>query len=142
MSVRNLTAEVQIYDAPAETILFWHINILCVLLKTNAQTPNPEQGQISTETSSNVLDLPRRFAFSIFDPGRDTGSSLGPCEQDPVAPVEPPCATIAQEEKVVKSASKVMVTVFWDTERLLRGDFLDYGINMNWEFYASLLKRL
>ena len=55
--------------------------------------------------------------------------------------MEPPCVTIAQEEKVVKSAGKVMVTVFWDTERLLRVDFLDYGINMNWEYYTSLLKR-
>ena len=35
-----------------------------------------------------------------------------------------------------------MVTVFWDTARLLRVDFLDYSINMNGEFYASLLKRL
>ena len=131
MSVRNLTAEVQIYDAPAETILFWHINMFCVLLKTNAQMPNPEQGQICTETSSDVLDLPRRFAYSIFDPGRDAASSLGPWEQERVAPVDPPCATIAKEEKVVKSAGKVMVTVFWDTEGLLRVDFLDYGINMN-----------
>ena len=56
--------------------------------------------------------------------------------------MEPPCATIAKEEKVEKSAGKVMVTVFWDTERLLRVDFLDYGINMNWSFYASLLKWL
>ena len=131
MSDRNLTAEVQIYDAPAETILFWHINMFCVLLKTNAQMPNPEQGQICTETSSDVLNLPRRFAYSIFDPGRDTASSLGPREQERVAPVDPPCATIAKEE-VVKSAGKVMVTVFWDTEGLLRVDFLDYGINMNW----------
>ena len=131
MSVRTLTAEVQIYDAPAETILFWHINMLCVLLKTDTQMPNPEQGQICTETSSDVLDLLRRFAYSIFDPGRDTGSSLGPWEQERVALVEPPCATIAKEEKVVKSAGKVMVTVFWDTARLLRVDFLDYGINMN-----------
>ena len=133
MSVRNLTAEVQIYDTPAETILFWHINMLCVLLKTNTQIPNPEQGQICTETStpfypqikikgvqikikgiqikispylnfmsrdfnlkssyfnlnsfyfnlrvkrcSDVFDRLRRFAYSIFDPGRDAGSSLGP----------------------------------------------------------------
>ena len=78
MSVRNVTAEVQIYDAPAETILFWHINMLCVHLKTNAQMPNPEQGQICTETSSGVLIRPRRFAYSIFAPGRNTGSSLGP----------------------------------------------------------------
>ena len=56
--------------------------------------------------------------------------------------MEPPCATIAKEEKVVKSAGKVMVTVFWDTARLLRVDFLGYGINMNEEFYASLLKWL
>ena len=61
------------YDTPAETILFWHINMFCVLLKTNAQMPNPEQGQICTETSSDVLDLPRRFAYSIFDQGRDNG---------------------------------------------------------------------
>ena len=74
MSARNLTAEVQIYDAPAETIIFWHINMFCVLLETNAQMPNPEQGQICTETSSDVLDLPRTFAYSIFDPERDTGS--------------------------------------------------------------------
>ena len=94
MSVRTLTAEVQIYDAPAETILFWHFNMLCVLLNTNAQMPNPEQGQICTEMSSDVLDLPRRFAYSIFDPGRDTGSSLGPWEQKRVAPVEPLYATI------------------------------------------------
>ena len=132
MSVRNLTVEVQIYDAPAETMIFWHINMLCVLLKTNAQMPNPEQGQICTETFSDVLDLPRIFAYSIFDPGRDTGSSLGPWEQERFTPVEPPCATIAKEEKVVNSAGKVMVTVFWDTERLLRVGFLDYGINMNW----------
>ena len=78
MSVRTLTAEVQIYDAPAETILFWHINMFCVLLKMETQMPNPEQGQICTETSSDVLDLLRRFAYSIFDTGRDTGSSLGP----------------------------------------------------------------
>ena len=142
MSVRNLTAEVHIYDAPAETIIFWHINMFCVLLKTNAQMPNPEQGQICTETSNDVVDLPRRSAYSIFDPGRDTGSSLGPCEQDRVAPVEPPCATIAKKEKVMKSPGKVIVTVFWDTERLLRVDFPDYGINMNLEYYASLLKRL
>ena len=128
MSVRNVTAEVQRYDAPAETILFWHINMLYVHLKTNVQMPNPEQGQICTETSSGVLIRPRRFAYSIFAPGWNTGSSLGPWEQERVAPVEPPCATIAQEEKVVKSAGKVMVTVFWDTERLLRVDFLDYGI--------------
>ena len=44
MSVRNLTVEVQIYDAPAETILFWHINMFGVLFKTNTQMPNPEQG--------------------------------------------------------------------------------------------------
>ena len=56
--------------------------------------------------------------------------------------MEPPCATIAKEEKVVKSAGKVMLTVFWDTARLLRVDFLDYGINMNEELYASLLKWL
>ena len=43
-----------------------------------------------------------------------------------------PCAAIAKEEKVLKSAGKVMVTVFWDTEGLLRVDFLDDGINMNW----------
>ena len=66
------------YDASAETMLFWHSNMFCVLLKTNAQMPNPEQGQICAETSSDVLDLLRRFAYSIFDPGRDTGSSLGP----------------------------------------------------------------
>ena len=78
MSVRSVTAEVQIYDAPAETILFWHINMFCVRLKTNAQMPNPEQGQICTETSSGVLDNPRQFAYSIFSPGRDTGSSLCP----------------------------------------------------------------
>ena len=78
MSVRNLTAEVHMYDAPAETIIFWHIDIFCVLLKTNAQMPNPEQGQLCTETSSDVVDLPRRSAYSIFDPGRDPGSSLGP----------------------------------------------------------------
>ena len=106
--------------------------MFCVLLKTNAQMPNPGQGQICTETSSDVLNLPRRFAYSIFDPGRDTASSLGPWEQERVAPVEPPCATIAEEEKVVKSAGEVMVTVFWDTERLLRMDNLDYGINVNW----------
>ena len=46
--------------------------------------------------------------------------------------MEPPCATIAKEEKVANSAGKVMVTVFWDTEGLLRVDFLDYDINMNW----------
>ena len=96
MSVRNLTVEVQIYDAPAETILFWHINMFGVLLKTNTQMPNPEQGQICTETSSDVLDLLRRFAYSNFDTGRDTGSSLGPWEQERVALVEPPCATIAK----------------------------------------------
>ena len=56
--------------------------------------------------------------------------------------MEPPCATIAKKEKVMKSPGKVIVTVFWDTERLLRVDFLDYGINMNLEYYASLLKRL
>ena len=55
--------------------------------------------------------------------------------------MEPLCATITQEEKVVKSAGKVMVTVIWDTERLLRVDFLDYCIKMNWEYYTSLLKR-
>ena len=141
MSVRNLTAEVRIYDAYAETIIFWHINTLCVHLKTDAQMPNSEQGQICTETSSGVLIRPRRFAYSIFAPVRNTGSSLGPWEQERVAPVEPLCATIAQEEKVVKSAGKVMVTVFSDTERLLRVDFLDYGIYMNWEYYNSLLKR-
>ena len=54
--------------------------------------------------------------------------------------MEPPCATIAKEEKVVKSAGKVMVTVFWDTEKFMCVDLLDYGINMNWELYASLLK--
>ena len=32
--------------------------------------------------------------------------------------------------------------MFWDTARLLRVDFLVYGINMNREYYASLLKRL
>ena len=32
------------------------------LLKTDTQMPNPEQGQICTETSSDVLDLLRRFA--------------------------------------------------------------------------------
>ena len=78
MSVRTLTAEVQIYDAPAETIIFWHIKMFCMLLKTDTQMPNPEQGRICTETSSDVLDLLKRFAYSIFDPGRDTGSSLGP----------------------------------------------------------------
>ena len=56
--------------------------------------------------------------------------------------MEPPCATIAKKEKVVKSAGKVMVTVFWDTARLLRIDFLDYGINTNEELYAPLLKWL
>ena len=101
-----------VYDAPAETIIFWHINMFCVLLETNAQMLNPEQGQICTETSSDVVDHPRRSAYSIFDPGRDTGASLGPWEQNRVAPVEPLCATIAKEEKVVKSAGKVMVTVF------------------------------
>ena len=57
------------------------------------------KGKIYTETFSDVLDLPRIFAYSIFDPGRDTGSSLGPLEQERVTPVEPPCATIAKEEK-------------------------------------------
>ena len=74
----NLTAEVQIYDASAETILFWHINMFCVFLKTNVQMPNPKQGQLCKETSSDALNIPRIFACSIFDPGRDAGFSLGP----------------------------------------------------------------
>ena len=56
--------------------------------------------------------------------------------------MEPPCATVAKKEKVVKLAGKVMVTVFWYTERLLCVDFLDYGISINREYYASILKRL
>ena len=46
------------------------------------------------------------------------------------------------KKKKLWSAGKVMTTVFWDTERLLRVDFLDYGINVNWEYYATLLKWL
>ena len=56
--------------------------------------------------------------------------------------MEPPCVTVAKEEKVVKSAGKGMVTMFWHNERLLRVDFLYYGININGEYYASLLKWL
>ena len=48
--------------------------------------------------SSDVLDLLRRVAYSIFDTGRKTGSSLAPWEQERVALVEPPCATIAKKE--------------------------------------------
>ena len=47
-----------------------------------------------------------------------------------------------QRRKSCEVSRQVMETVFWDTERLLCVDFLDYGINMNWEYYASLLKQL
>ena len=56
--------------------------------------------------------------------------------------MEPSFVMVAKEEKIVKSAREVMVTVFWDTERLLRVEFLDYGININSKYYVSLLKRL
>ena len=47
--------------------------------------------------------------------------------------MEATCAKVAKEENVIKSVGKVMLTVFWDTERLLRLDFLAYGINISGE---------
>ena len=78
MSVQNLTAEKQIYDASVEKHSLFDINMFCVFLKTKIQMPNPKQGQICKEMSSNVLNLSRIFVCTIFDPGRDAGFSLSP----------------------------------------------------------------
>ena len=56
---------------PPKTILFWHINTLCVHLKTDAQMPNPEQGQICMETSSGVLIRPEDL-LTRFSPRDET----------------------------------------------------------------------
>lgn len=44
--------------------------------------------------------------------------------------------------KVVKSASKTMMTLFFDSEGVLLADFLEKGATINGQYYANLLIRL
>ncbi|GBP04819.1 Mariner Mos1 transposase [Eumeta japonica] len=41
--------------------------------------------------------------------------------------------------KVQKSASKLMATIFWDSEGVLLIDYLPKGTTMNGQYYANLL---
>ncbi|XP_023217030.1 histone-lysine N-methyltransferase SETMAR-like [Centruroides sculpturatus] len=47
-----------------------------------------------------------------------------------------------KKAKTVKSAGKVMATVFWDTRGIIYTDYLEKGKTITGEYYASLLHRL
>ena len=42
----------------------------------------------------------------------------------------------------MKSAGKVMATVFWDSRRIIFVDYPEKGRTVTGEYYASLLKQL
>ena len=44
--------------------------------------------------------------------------------------------------RVTESASKIIITIFWDCESILLVDFLPRGTTINGAYYASLLDRL
>ena len=44
--------------------------------------------------------------------------------------------------RVTQSASKIIITIFWDCEGILLVDFLPRGTTINGRYYASLLHRL
>ncbi|GBP79513.1 Histone-lysine N-methyltransferase SETMAR [Eumeta japonica] len=45
----------------------------------------------------------------------------------------------AEEIQGTKSASKLMATIFWDSEGVLLIDYLSKGTTMNGQYYANLL---
>lgn len=47
-----------------------------------------------------------------------------------------------QKKLAVKSAGKVMASVFWDADRILMIDYLPKGQTINGEYYANLLDKL
>ena len=47
-----------------------------------------------------------------------------------------------KKAKMVKSADKVMATVFWDTRGIIYIDYLEKGQTITRDYYASLLHRL
>ena len=47
-----------------------------------------------------------------------------------------------KKAKTVKSADKVMATIFWDARGIIQIDYLQKGRTINGEYYASLLDRL
>lgn len=53
-----------------------------------------------------------------------------------------PCEPAPKKAKVVKSAGKVMATVFWDAQGILFIDYLQKGRTITGEYYAALLERL
>ena len=47
-----------------------------------------------------------------------------------------------QKAKTMKSAAKVIVTVFWDARGFIYTDYLEKGQTITGAYYASLLHRL
>jgi len=45
----------------------------------------------------------------------------------------------AKKFRVQKSAGKVLASIFWDQEGILRIDYLPKGLTVNAEYYSSLL---
>ncbi|GBP15649.1 Mariner Mos1 transposase [Eumeta japonica] len=77
----------------------------------------------------------------LFQQGRES------CEDDP-GPGRPVTESMQwtkkgerppKKFKVQKSASKLMATIFWDSEGVLLIDYLPKGTTMNGQYYANLL---
>ena len=47
-----------------------------------------------------------------------------------------------KKAKVVSSAGKVMVSVFWDAKGVVFVDYLEKGQTINGEYYSNLLRQL
>ena len=47
-----------------------------------------------------------------------------------------------KKAKTVKSAGKVMATVFWDTRGIIYTDYLEKGLTITGAYYAFLLYRI
>lgn len=146
VSVRKIAAETQVSVGSVETILHEHLHMFKVSARWIPRLLTPEQKQVRKETSREVLDLfnedPEDFLGRLvtqdetwvphFDPESNAESRQW---KHPASPPPKKC-------RVVRSAGKVMVTVFWDADGVLLVDFLEQGRTINGEYYASLLEQL
>lgn len=146
VSVRNIAAETQMSVGSVETILHEHLNMSKVSARWVPRLLTPEQKQVRKETSHELLDLfnedPEDFLARLVTQDETWVPHFDPESKAESRQWKHPASPPPKKCKVVKSAGKVMVTVFWDAGGVLLVDFLEQGRTINGDYYASLLVQL
>lgn len=146
VSVGWLAAQVGISRGSIGTILHDHLALSKVSARWVPRMLTPEQKATRVATSTHVLDLMSSnmddFLARIVTQDETWVPHFDPETKEESKQWKHPDSPPPRKFKVVKSAGKVMVTVFWDAQGVLLVDFLEQGHTINGHYYADLLHQL